>query len=168
MKIAKVIPLFKVGDKHSFTNYRLVSLLSQFSNVLEKLFVIKLDYFIEKNKLLSESQFGFQTKRSTALALMKITEEITTAIENKKYTIGVFVDLKKAFDTIGHKILISKLKSYGVRGVALNWLGSYLDNRLQYVQFSENKYMNIECGVPQGFVLGHKFFNLYINDICEV
>ena len=95
MKIAKVIPLFKAGDQHKFINYRPVSLLSQFSKVLEKLFVSKFDDFIEKNNLLNDSQYGFRTQRSTALALMKLTEDITTAIEDKKYTIGIFIDLKK-------------------------------------------------------------------------
>lgn len=170
MKTAKVIPLFKTGDKYSFTNYRPVSLLSQFSKVFEKVFANKLDNFIEKNKLISESQFGFRSNRSTSLALMKITEEITTAIEKNKYTIGVFIDLKKAFDTIDHKILISKLQTYGLRGVVLSWLSSYLDKRQQFVQFSgyKSECLNLECGVPQGSVLGPKLFNLYINDLCEV
>ena len=109
MKTAKVIPLFKAGDKHSFNNYRPVSLLSQFSKVLEKFFVQKLDNFIEKNNILSESQYGFRTNWSTALAIMEIIEEITTAIDRRKYTIGVFIDLKKAFDTIDHSILFAKL-----------------------------------------------------------
>ena len=168
--MAKVIPLFKTGDKHDFTNYRPVSLLSQFSKVLEKLYVQRLDVFIEKNNLLSESQYGFRTNRSTALALMKITEEITTAIDNYEHTIGVFIDLKKAFDTIDHTILISKLNNYGVRGVVLDWLISYLHNRQQYVQLEgyRSECLKLECGVPQGSILGQKLFILYINDICEV
>ena len=87
---------------------------------------------------------------------MKIKEEITTAMESKKYTIGVFIDFKIAFDTIDHTIFISKLYTYGLIGV--NWLSSYLDNRQQYVQFAGNrsKNMKIECGVPQGSVLGPK------------
>ena len=167
MKLAKVIPLFKDGDKHMLTNYRPVSLLSQFSKVLEKLFVQKLDGFIEKNSLLNENQYGFRSNRSTSSAVMNIIEDIATATDSKKHTIGVFIDL---FDTIDHSILISKLHSYGVRGIVLDWLSSYLDNRQQYVQYAANtsKKMQIQCGIPQGSVLGPKLFILYINDICNV
>lgn len=170
MKRAKVIPLFKAGNKQSFDNYRPVSLLSQFSKVLEKLFVYKLDSFLEKHHLLSESQYGFRQKRSTATALMNIVEEITTATDEKKFTVGVFIDLKKAFDTLNHDILLSKLSWYGMRGMALNWLRSYLHNRKQYVQLTDVKseLMEIKCGVPQGSILGPKLFLLYINDICDV
>ena len=97
--------------------------------MLEKLFVQKLDGFIEKNSLLNENQYGFRSNRSTSSAVMNIIEDIATATDSKKHTIGVFIDLKKAFDTIDHSILISKLHSYGVRGIVLDWLSSYLDNR---------------------------------------
>lgn len=117
IKTAKAIHFLKTGDKHSLTTYRPVSLLSQFSKVLEKLFVKNVDAFLDKNKLLSESQCGFQTNWSTALALIKIVEEITTAIECKRYTIGILMDLKKAFDTKDHNILIYKLHTHGMRGV---------------------------------------------------
>lgn len=171
MKVAKVVPLYKDGDKHMFTNYRPISLLSQFSKVLEKNFVQKLDEFIEKKKqLLNESQYGFCSGRSTASATMNIVEDIVNATDNKKHTIGVFIDLKKAFDTVDHSILLSKLKLYGVRGIVLDWLSSYLNKRQQYVQYNNNKSnnMQIKCGIPQGSVLGPKLFILYINDICDV
>ena len=122
MKIAKVIPLYRSGSKHSLTNYRAVSLLPQFSKILEKLFNKRLDGFIEKHNLLAESQYGFRSKRSTSHAIIQSTEENAKAIDNKQYVIGVFIDLKKAFDTINHKLLFNKLERYGIRGIVLDWI----------------------------------------------
>ena len=96
MKLAKVIPLFKSGDKGSFNNYRPVSLLSQFSKIIEKLFDVRLQSFIDKHDLLSNSQYGFRPKCSTSLALMELVEEISSSLDKKNVTIGVFIDLKKS------------------------------------------------------------------------
>ncbi len=129
MKTAKVIPLFKSGDKHEFTNYRPVSILPQFSKILEKLFNDRLDKFIDKHKLLYDSQYGFRKNHSTSLALTESMEIITDAIDQKLFSLGIFIDLKKAFDTINHNILIKKLERYGIRGIALQWITSYLQRR---------------------------------------
>ena len=102
MKIAKVIPLFKSGENDIFTNYRPVSLLSQFSKILEKLVDRRLDSFFDKHKILVEQQYGFRKARSTSMAITQLIEDITNANEEKKFTAGVFIDLKKAFDTIDH------------------------------------------------------------------
>ena len=101
---AKVIPLFKSGNKHHFTNNRPVSLLPQFSKILEKLFNNRLDKFIDKHKLLTESQYGFRPNRATSMTVIESVEEISNSIDQKQYTVGIFIDLKKAFDTINHDI----------------------------------------------------------------
>ena len=170
MKCAKVIPLFKTGCNRSFTNYRPISLLPQLSKVLEKVFCKRLVTFLNKHKVFSESQFGFRHGRSTADALASLVESITDAFDKKMFTIGVFVDLRKAFDTVNHDILMQKVEHCGVRGVALSWLRSYLSNRTQCV-YHENTLSDVKkihCGVPQGSVLGPVLFLLYVNDIENV
>ena len=162
--------LYKNGNHNAFTNYRPVSLLPQFSKILEKLFSGKLDAFIEKENILNESQYGFRSNRSTSMALLELIEEITSAVDNKKCTICVFIDLKKAFDTIDHKLLLTKLEHYGIRGIAYDWIKSYLCERKQYVSVNScnSEAMNVVCGVPQGSILGPKLVILYVNDICNV
>ena len=106
MKIAKVVPIYKGGDKTIFTNYRPISLLSQLSKILEKLFMNRLDKFIDKCNILNKGQYGFCTNMSTSFALIELVEEITKSTDNKQGTIGVFIDFERAFDTIGHNLLI--------------------------------------------------------------
>ncbi len=164
MKTAKVIPIFKNGDRHCFSNYRPISLLSQFSKILEKIFVRRIDNFIDKHKWLSDHQFGFRTNRSTSMAVLELVEEISSSMDKNEYTVGVFLDLKKAFDTIDYGLLMMKLERYGIRGKALAWIKSYLDDRHQFVQMNNVKsdLMKVTCAVPQGSVLGPKLFVLYI------
>ena len=168
MKIAKVVPLFKSGEKNVFTNYRPIS-LPQFSKVLEKLFYDRMALFLNKYDTLSPSQYGYRSNMSTNEALLELVEEITNSLENK-YAIGVFIDLKKAFDTVDHDILCKKLYFYGVRGVSHQWIQSYLENRKQFVNFNncDSEILNVSCGVPQDSILGPKLFITYINDICKV
>ena len=155
MTIAKVIPIFKSGKKDSFTNYRPVSLLPQFSKILEKLFNNRLDKFSEINDILSNNQYGFRNNSTTCHALIDLHEQLTKSIDDKLCTIGVFVNLKKAFDTIDHSLLLQKLNRYGIRGIANSWLSSYLKERFQYVFYNNetSDTMNVCCGVPQGSIL---------------
>lgn len=169
MKIARVVPIYKSGDKTLPKNYRPVSILPVFSKVLEKLACNRLETFCNENNILCNSQFGFRKNRTTETALITLTEAIIKAMENKQHTVGVFLDLSKAFDTIDHTILLSKLQHYGIRGNALNWFKSYLSNRKQYVQYNyvNSNLQSLSCGVPQGSILGPILFLLYINDIVN-
>ena len=170
MKVAKVLPIFKSGLNNVYTNYRPVSLLPQLSKILEKLFNNRLDKFLNKYNIISDNQYGFREKRSTSLALMELIEDLTQSLEKKEHTIGVFIDLKKAFDTINHEILLEKLYNYGLRGKSNDWVKSYLKNRKQYVKLDEceSESMDVVCGVPQGSILGPKLFIMYINDMMNI
>ena len=113
-----------------------MSLSPQFSKILEKIFNNRLDNFIESCNILKNGQYGFRSNRSTALALIDLVENLTKELDNKKITVGVFIDLKKAFDTIDHSLLLKKLEYHGIRGAPLNWLKFYLDHRKQYLHFN--------------------------------
>ena len=169
LKIAKVIPIYKKDDPEVFSNYRPVSVLPCFSKILERIMFNRCMNYIDKNNILNEKQFGFRSNHSTYMAIVELVDKVTSAVERNENTLGIFLDLSKAFDTIDHDILLYKLEYYGFRGIVLDWFKSYLKDRKQFVRYLsyDSEYKNIKCGVPQGSILGPLLFILYVNDITK-
>ena len=170
LKLARVIPLFKSGDSAQITNYRPISVLSFFSKIFERVMYNHIVNFMDSNDSIYKYQFGFRQRHSTQQAIITLVEKITSSLDNGDFVIGVFLDLKKAFDTVDHHILLNKLFAYGIRGNTLKWFESYLTDRSQYVTYDgmQSTILPIKCGVPQGSILGPLLFIIYMNDIFNV
>lgn len=169
LKLAKVIPLFKSGDRSDINNYRPISVLPAFSKIFEKIISVRLINYLEANNFLTEYQHGFRAQHSTESAILEFVNNVYASLEEKMYVVGVFLDLSKAFDTLDHKILLHKLEHSGIRGVPLKLFQSYLDCRKQAVYCNQNysSLKSISKGVPQGSILGPILFLIYINDIVN-
>ena len=163
LKIARVVPLFKSGDKCDIANYRPISLLPVISKIFEKLIHKRLLSFFDKHEVIYRKQFGFRKQHSTQHALHSAVTQVLHGLNNNEAVFGVYLDFSKAFDTIQHNILLEKLEHYGIRGIMFNLLKDYLANRQQLVFKGDlqSELLMITDGVPQGSVSGPLLFFLY-------
>lgn len=178
LKISKVVPIYKKGDKKEVSNYRPISLLPTISKVYERVVYNQLRTFLEDNQLLDEIQHGFRSGRSVISASLSFIESIIESIDAKESCIAIFMDLSKAFDSVNHHVLIEKLKLLGIKSTSLAWFQSYLSNRYQYVQITHltdkqrvssfsSQLKPIYCGVPQGSILGPLLFICYLKNMAN-
>ena len=169
LKIAKIIPIYKKNDEALFENYRPISLLPSFSKIFEKIMHNQIANYFEKNDLFYKSQYGFREKHNTEHATIEMIDQITRKLEKNETPINIYLDMSKAFDTLDHDILITKLKHYGFKYEALDLCKSYFTNRVQCVEFNNNisTPLPIHTGVPQGSILGPLFFIIYTNDFVH-
>jgi retron-type reverse transcriptase len=169
-KVAKVVPLFKSGNKNDFNNYRPISILPIVSKVIESIVFDHIHHYLLENKLLSDKQFGFRKKHSTIDALLGIQKSVLTAVEKKKKVCIISIDLYKAFDSVNHFLLLLKLFMIGFDFNAIKFFVSYLSNRYQSVSHNgkSSRLLRIKLGVFQGSILGPILFAIFINDLSRL
>ncbi len=168
-KAAQVTAIYKDGKRDEPSNYRPISVLPTCSKLLERVIHTQLYAFLKASGLLSKAQSGFRAGHSTVTCMIDFLHAIYQGIDNGETSGVLFLDLRKAFDTVDHYILLRKLRSIGLKESAVTWFRSYLTNRMQSVKYNGevSDPLPITCGVPQGSILGPLLFIIYVNDMPD-
>ena len=166
-KMARVTPLHKGGSTNDPNCYRPISVLPLFSKFMERLVHNQLYSHLDRYQMLSDSQSGFRKADSTTTCLVDFLDAIYNNIEQGRLSGVAFLDLKKAFDTVDHKLMLSKLSNLNISYRVIRWFASYLENRSQVTKISNitSEPGNLDCGVPQGSILGLLLFIIYIDSL---
>ena len=159
LKKAQIAPVFKSGDQKTVSNYLPISVLPTLSKIYERCMHTRLVSHLSRHNILFPCQFGFWKHCSTVQAVNKFTEFLYDSLNRKHFAISLFIDLRRAFDTVNHSILLAKLKAYWVRGLALDWFSSYLYDKEYCVRIGDSvsQYVKSKVSIPQGSILGTHF-----------
>lgn len=169
LKIAKILPIYKSGNKELPENYRPIAILPSFAKIIESIIYDQFMTFLKDTAFFNKNQYGFISESGTLTAGINLIQCIQESLDKNKHTATLFVDLRKAFETVQHEILITKLQKININYDAIALIKDFLNNRKQqvYINNTNSKIKNIKCGVPQGSKLAALFYIIFINDIFE-
>ena len=169
LKVAKIVCIFKAGERNLMKNYRPISILPPFGKIIEKIVAMQVYEHFQINSLFCTSQFGFRKNLSTENAVLNLVDYVGERLDAGNFVVGVFLDVAKAFDCIDRQLLLQKLEKYGIRDTELNFFRNYFGGRMQYTAIDDlnSELTEVRKGIAQGSTLGPLMFLIYVNDLVK-